>query len=56
MTGIQDNSGFWTIISGIIDQILWREVQHLSDIRNYCDHPKGREPWKYEWELEGENV
>jgi hypothetical protein len=50
MVGIQDDSGFWTIIGGIIDQILWREAKHLSDIRNYCDHPKEREPRKDEVE------
>jgi uncharacterized protein (UPF0332 family) len=30
--------------SGLIDPILWRNIQHLGDIRNYCDHPKEREP------------
>jgi hypothetical protein len=36
--------------AGVIDQILWREVQHLGDIRNYCDHPLEREPRKDEVE------
>jgi hypothetical protein len=26
----------------------WRFVQHLADIRNICDHAKGREPTKEE--------
>jgi hypothetical protein len=36
--------------AGVIDQILWREVQYLGDIRNYCDHPLEREPRKDEVE------
>jgi hypothetical protein len=37
-------------VVGVIDQILWREVQHLGDIRNYCDHPLERDPRKDEVE------
>ena len=29
---------------GIISIPQWRFVQHLADIRNLCDHAKGREP------------
>lgn len=28
----------------------WRFIQHLSDLRNICDHAKGREPTKEEIE------
>ncbi|MFC6759589.1 hypothetical protein ACFQFQ_08995 [Sulfitobacter porphyrae] len=28
----------------------WRFIQHLADIRNICDHAKGREPTKEEIE------
>jgi hypothetical protein len=34
--------------AGIIDPILWRKIQNLADIRNYCDHAKEREPRKDE--------
>lgn len=34
----------------IYDIINWRFVQHLGDIRNLCDHNKGREPTKEEVE------
>ncbi len=30
--------------AGVYDLPTWRRVQHLSDIRNYCDHKKEREP------------
>lgn len=33
---------------GVIDLPVWRQIQHLADIRNLCDHPKGREPKKEE--------
>ena len=26
----------------------WRFVQHLADIRNICDHDRGKEPQKDE--------
>lgn len=29
---------------GIYDIVNWRKIQHLADIRNYCDHKKEREP------------
>jgi hypothetical protein len=35
---------------GMIDTVLWREVQYLGDIRNCCDHPMEREPRKDEVE------
>jgi hypothetical protein len=28
----------------VYDIVTWRKIQHLADIRNYCDHNKGREP------------
>ena len=31
---------------GVIDTPMWRFIQHLGDIRNLCDHSKGREPSK----------
>jgi uncharacterized protein (UPF0332 family) len=34
--------------AGIIDPILWRKIQNLTDIRNYCDHAKERDPTKDE--------
>jgi hypothetical protein len=34
--------------SDIITVPQWRFVQHLADIRNICDHSKGREPSKEE--------
>ncbi len=30
----------------VIDTPKWRFIQHLSDLRNLCDHDKGREPTK----------
>jgi hypothetical protein len=36
--------------SGITTVPQWRFVQHLADIRNLCDHSKGREPTKDEIE------
>jgi hypothetical protein len=56
MAGMRDSNVFWAIIARIIDQILWCGVHHLSDIKNYCDHPKEREPRRDEVELEGEDV
>ena len=35
---------------GAISIPQWRFVQHLADIRNLCDHAKGREPEKKEIE------
>lgn len=32
--------------AGIITVPQWRFIQHLGDIRNICDHAKGREPTK----------
>lgn len=29
---------------GVYDIVPWRKIQHLADIRNYCDHKKDREP------------
>jgi len=29
---------------GVYDIPTWRKIQHLADIRNYCDHKKEREP------------
>lgn len=34
----------------IYDLPTWRRIQHLADIRNLCDHKKGREPEKSEVE------
>ena len=34
----------------IYDTIEWRRIQRLGDIRNLCDHNKGREPTKEEVE------
>lgn len=31
---------------GVIDVVVWRRIQSLADIRNLCDHQKGREPSK----------
>jgi hypothetical protein len=30
--------------AGVYDIPTWRRVQHLADLRNLCDHKKGREP------------
>jgi DNA-binding MltR family transcriptional regulator len=30
--------------NGLIDTVLWRKIQYLGDIRNYCNHDKEREP------------
>ena len=30
----------------VIDTPMWRFIQHLGDLRNLCDHSKGREPSK----------
>lgn len=30
--------------AGIYDAILWREIQHLTDIRNLCGHRNERDP------------
>lgn len=32
----------------VYDTIEWRKIQHLGDIRNLCDHSKGREPMQSE--------
>ena len=34
--------------SNIYDGIKWRKIQHLTDLRNLCDHPKERDPTKEE--------
>ena len=34
--------------SSTIDTPMWRFIQHLGDLRNLCDHSKGREPTKEE--------
>ena len=34
----------------VYDVIEWRKMQHLGDIRNYCDHKKDRDPTKDEVE------
>lgn len=36
--------------ANIITVPQWRFIQHLADIRNICDHAKGREPTKDEIE------
>ena len=28
----------------VIETPMWRSIQHLGDLRNLCDHSKGREP------------
>lgn len=33
---------------GVYDIVTWRKIQHLADIRNYCDHKKDREPTEVE--------
>ena len=35
---------------GVLDLPSWRQIQHLGDIRNLCDHNKGREPTSEEVE------
>ena len=35
---------------GVLDIPSWRQVQRLGDIRNLCDHNKGREPTSEEVE------
>jgi len=30
--------------AGVYDVPTWRRIQHLADVRNVCDHFKGREP------------
>jgi hypothetical protein len=32
----------------VIDTHVWRQIQRLADIRNLCDHNRGREPTSYE--------
>jgi len=32
----------------VYDIVLWRRIQYLADIRNYCDHKKEREPTEEE--------
>lgn len=32
----------------VYDVPTWRKIQHLADIRNLCDHKKGREPTEAE--------
>jgi hypothetical protein len=34
--------------NNVYDLITWRKIQHLADIRNYCDHKKEREPTEEE--------
>ncbi len=34
--------------AGVYDVPTWRRIQHLADIRNYCDHKKEREPTEAE--------
>jgi uncharacterized protein (UPF0332 family) len=34
--------------NSVIDTPMWRFIQHLGDLRNLCDHNKGREPTKEE--------
>lgn len=34
--------------NSVIDVPNWRQIQRLGDLRNLCDHPKGREPTKDE--------
>jgi hypothetical protein len=31
-------------VAAVYDVPTWRRIQHLADIRNYCDHKKEREP------------
>jgi len=32
----------------LYDVVTWRKIQHLTDLRNLCDHDKDREPTKEE--------
>jgi hypothetical protein len=32
--------------AGVLDIPLWRQIQRFADIRNCCDHGKGKEPTK----------
>jgi len=34
--------------AAVYDVPTWRKIQHLADIRNLCDHKKGREPTEAE--------
>ena len=34
--------------NAVYDLVTWRKVQHLSDLRNLCDHDKVREPTRDE--------
>jgi len=34
----------------VVDVPQWRFIQHLADVRNLCDHAKGKEPTKQEIE------
>ena len=34
--------------AGVTDVAQWRFIQHLGDIRNLCDHNKGKEPTEHE--------
>jgi hypothetical protein len=34
--------------AGVYDIPTWRKIQHLSDLRNLCDHKKSREPTESE--------
>lgn len=36
--------------AGVYEVPTWRKIQHLADIRNICDHFKGREPTRDEVE------
>lgn len=36
--------------NNVIDTSVWRYIQHLSDLRNKCDHKKSSEPTKVEIE------
>lgn len=33
---------------GVIDNVPWRQIQHLADIRNLCAHASSREPTESE--------
>jgi hypothetical protein len=34
--------------AGVVDTPVWRGIQRLADLRNLCDHSKGRDPSKDE--------